>query len=99
MAIVIAIGATHRIAIGDNGASIGATYCRHWLRAESAANWWKSSLEECPLTKTYLSPLLLAEELPRRTTLRRGFILIGSGLGLGLELGFRLGLWLRLGLG
>ena len=30
MAIVIAIGATDRIAIGDNGASIGATYCRHW---------------------------------------------------------------------
>ena len=30
MAIVIAIGATHRIAIGDNGASIGATHCRHW---------------------------------------------------------------------
>ena len=23
-------GATHRIAIGDNGASIGAIYCRHW---------------------------------------------------------------------
>ena len=30
MAIVIAIGATHQIAIGDNGASIGAIYCRHW---------------------------------------------------------------------
>ena len=30
MAIVIAIGATDRIAIGDNGASIGAIYCRHW---------------------------------------------------------------------
>ena len=29
MAIVIAIGATHRIAIGDNGTSIGATHCRH----------------------------------------------------------------------
>ena len=32
MAIVIAIGrgATNRIAICDNGASIGAIYCRHW---------------------------------------------------------------------
>ena len=30
MAIVIAIGATHRITIGDNGASIGAINCRHW---------------------------------------------------------------------
>ena len=30
MAIVIAIGATHQIAIGNNGASIGAIYCRHW---------------------------------------------------------------------
>ena len=26
----VAIGATDRIAIGDNGASNGATYCRHW---------------------------------------------------------------------
>ena len=26
----VAIGATDRIAIGDNGTSIGATYCRHW---------------------------------------------------------------------
>ena len=39
---------------------------------ESAANWRKSSLEKCPPTKTYLSPLLLAEELPHRRTLRRG---------------------------
>ena len=30
LAIVIAIGTTHRIAIGANGASIGATHCRHW---------------------------------------------------------------------
>ena len=40
--------------------------------AESTANWRKSSLEKCPPTKTYLSPLLLAEELPHRTTLRGG---------------------------
>ena len=32
-------------------------------------NWRKSSLEKFPPTKTYLSPLLLAEELPHRTTL------------------------------
>ena len=37
------------------------------IRAESAANWRKSSLEKCPPTKTYLTPLLLAEELPRGT--------------------------------
>ena len=35
MAIVIAIGATHRIAIGDNGASIGASHCRHWRHSLS----------------------------------------------------------------
>ena len=45
------------------------------IRAESAANWRKSSLEKCPPTKTYLTPLLLAEELPRRTTVRRGNII------------------------
>ena len=38
MAIVIAIGATHRIAIGDNGASIGAIYCRHWRQMIHSAN-------------------------------------------------------------
>ena len=31
--------------------------------ADSAANWRKSSLEKCPPTKTYLTPLLLAKEL------------------------------------
>ena len=45
------------------------------IRAESAANWRKSSLEKCPPTKTYHTPLLLAEELPRRTTVRRGNII------------------------
>ena len=44
------------------------------IRAESAANWRKSSLEKCPPTKTYLKPLLLAEKLPQRTTVRRGNI-------------------------
>ena len=44
------------------------------IRAESPANWRKSSLEKCPPTTTYLTPLLLAEKLPRRTTVRRGNI-------------------------
>ena len=44
------------------------------IRAESAANWRKSSLKKCPPTTTYLTPLLLAEKLPRRTTVRRGNI-------------------------
>ena len=42
------------------------------IRAESAANWRKSSLEKCSPTKTYLTPPFLAEDLPYRTTLRRG---------------------------
>ena len=38
MAIVIAIGTTHRIAIGNNGASIGAAHCRHWRQILHSPN-------------------------------------------------------------
>ena len=62
--------------------NVRRTFGGHWrtprgygrIRAESAANWRKSSLKKCPPTKTYLTPLLLAEELPQRTTVRRGNI-------------------------
>ena len=47
------------------------------IRAESAANWRKSSLEKCSPTKTYLTPPFLAEDLPYRTTLRRGRVRSG----------------------
>ena len=42
------------------------------IRAESAANWRKSSLEKCPPTITSLTPRFSAEKLPPRTSFRRG---------------------------
>ena len=42
------------------------------IRADSAANWRKSSLEKCPPTKTSLTPRFPAEKLPPRTSFRRG---------------------------
>ena len=42
------------------------------IRADSAANWRKSSLEKCPPTKTILTPRFPAEKLPPRTSFRRG---------------------------
>ena len=56
------------------------------IRADSAANWRKSSLEKCPPTKTSLTPRFPAEKLPPRTSFRRGnnskVRVIGLGLGL-----------------
>ena len=42
------------------------------IRADSAANWRKSSLEKCPPTKTSLTPRFPAEKLPPRMSFRRG---------------------------
>ena len=42
-----------------------------WIRAESAANWRKSSLEKCLPTKTSLTPRFPAEKIPPWTSFRR----------------------------
>ena len=66
MAIVIAIGATDRIAIGDNGASIGATYCRHWRQ-------WRQMIH----SPNYLT--LLPKNLIFMAARKGGRIFIRSG--------------------
>ena len=42
------------------------------IRQASAANWRSCSLEKCPPEKIFLISLPLAEELPPRTSFRRG---------------------------